>query len=112
VKKINILLICSAGMSTNILIRRITASGEKKGFKVDIAAVSAQQTDSFLENQKPDVKPDVILIAPQTKYLEQGYKNKYSSHSAVEVINIQDYGNMNGDAIFNRAEKLASESLG
>jgi PTS system cellobiose-specific IIB component len=94
-------------MSTNILIRRITASGEKKGFKVDIAAVSAQQTDSFLEKQKPDV----ILIAPQTKYLEQGYKNKYSSHSVVEVINIQDYGNMNGDAIFNRAEELVSESL-
>lgn len=54
VKK-TIMLACSAGMSTSLLVTKMEKAAEAKGIDVDIFAVSASDVDTNLENKSVDV---------------------------------------------------------
>ena len=99
--KKTIMLVCSAGMSTSLLVTKMQKAAEAKGMEADIFAVSASEADQHLES-----KPvDVLLLGPQVRYELKNVKAKYPN-KPVEVINMQDYGMMNGNKVLDTALKL------
>ncbi|MDN6852771.1 MAG: PTS sugar transporter subunit IIB, partial [Tetragenococcus koreensis] len=55
-----IMLVCSAGMSTSLLVTKMQKAAEEQGVDTDIFAVSSSEADTQLENK--DV--DVLLLGP------------------------------------------------
>ncbi|MDN6730134.1 MAG: PTS sugar transporter subunit IIB [Alkalibacterium sp.] len=86
----NILLVCSAGMSTSMLVKKMQEAAENKGLEANIWAVG----DS--ESQEESKKADIVLLGPQVKYLESKMKERVNNEKPVSVIDMRVYGTMNG----------------
>ncbi len=86
-----ILLCCAAGMSTSLLVNKMKAAAEAKGIEVEIWAEP-------IEKAKTEIpKADVILLGPQIKYAFKDLKAiADESGKPIDVINMVDYGMMNG----------------
>lgn len=95
----NILLVCAAGMSTSLLVNRMNEEADKKGLTVHIEAHPVSQAKTYGDDA------DVILLGPQVRFelkrVQEMYPNK-----PIEVINMQDYGMMNGAKVLEHALKL------
>lgn len=109
---INILLICSGGMSTSFLAKRMQESANKKGIETSILAVgdssnilASYDHDSF----NASTKADIILIGPQIRYLEENIKARVNNEIPVSVIDMRAYGTMNGELILSSALKILEE---
>lgn len=96
-----ITLICAGGLSTGMLMKKMKTTAEKKKIEVEIVAMSAQ---NFADYKKPT---DVLLLGPQINYLYDDMKRNYEPKGIkVGIINITDYGMMNGEKVLNDALKL------
>ena len=95
----NILLVCAAGMSTSLLVNRMNEAAAAKGIGINIEAHPVGSIDQFGD------AADVILLGPQVRYELKNVKAKYPN-KPVEVINMQDYGMMNGNKVLDTALKL------
>lgn len=95
----NILLVCAAGMSTSLLVNRMNEAAAAKGIGINIEAHPVGSIDQFGD------AADVILLGPQVRYELKNVKAKYPN-KPVEVINMQDYGMMNGNKVLDTAFKL------
>ncbi|MEY8446083.1 PTS sugar transporter subunit IIB [Enterococcus ratti] len=101
--KKTIMLVCSAGMSTSLLVTKMQKAAEEKGIETDIFAVSASDADNHLETK--DV--DVLLLGPQVRFMKAQFEQKLASKGIpLDIINMQDYGMMNGEKVLEQAEKL------
>lgn len=101
VKKI--LLLCSAGMSTSLVVRKMREVAEKKGLEVEIEAMGLEEFHNKLEEY------DVFLLGPQVRYKKDeldGIAREVGKR--VEVINSMDYAMMKGEEILNFAYSLMS----
>lgn len=98
-------LICSAGMSTSLLVDKMRASAEEMELLVDIEAIAETQLHHELD------KPlDVILIGPQIRYLERKIKQLVEHRDIkVDIIEGIAYGMMRGDKVLNQAIQLMNE---
>ncbi|ANZ95422.1 MULTISPECIES: PTS sugar transporter subunit IIB [Brochothrix] len=98
-----IMLVCSAGMSTSLLVTKMEAAAKEKGLESEIFAVSASEVDQILGSKTIDV----LLLGPQVRYLQGQMEGKLAGKDIpVEVINMADYGMMNGANVLNRAVEL------
>lgn len=98
-----ILLACAAGMSTSLLVTKMQQAAESKGIEAKIYAVSVAEVDAELEKEKIDV----VLLGPQVRYEEKNIKAKLDPHNIpLTVINMQDYGMMNGAKVLDTALEL------
>lgn len=95
----NILLVCAAGMSTSLLVNRMNEAAQKKNIKLHIEAHPVGSIEQYGD------QADVILLGPQVRYELNKVKTKYAQ-KPVEVINMQDYGMMNGEKVLDHAIKL------
>ena len=93
------LLVCAAGMSTSLLVNRMKEAAETKEIEFQIEAHPVGQIEKYGE------AADVILLGPQVRYELKNVKAKYPN-KPVEVINMQDYGMMNGNKVLDTALKL------
>lgn len=96
-----IMLVCSAGMSTSLLVSKTQKAAEADGVEATIFATAASDADNALETKHPDV----LMLGPQVRYL-LGQFQKKATNIPVEVINMQDYGMMNGEKVLKRALEL------
>lgn len=98
-----IVLCCSDGMSTSILVKKMQAAAAKRGLEdVDVSAMPV----STLETNAQDA--DVILLGPQVRYMLKDVKKEFET-KPVEVIAPQDYGMARGDKVLDFAFKLAGK---
>ncbi|MGX6592077.1 PTS system, cellobiose-specific IIB component [Cetobacterium ceti] len=96
-----ILLLCSAGMSTSIVVKKMLESAEKRGIEVEIKAVGLEM---FQENLD---KYDTFLLGPQVRFRKDELNAiAQEKGKKVEVINTMDYGMMKGDKILDFALSL------
>ncbi|WP_160677206.1 PTS sugar transporter subunit IIB [Clostridium sp. C8-1-8] len=96
-----ITLVCAAGMSTSILMGKMQESAKKKGIEAKIIAMSESK---FEEYEEPT---EVLLLGPQISYLEDEIREKYEPKGIkVAVIDMMDYGTLNGENVLNDALKL------
>ncbi|GAA0735957.1 PTS sugar transporter subunit IIB [Clostridium oceanicum] len=98
----NILLVCSAGMSTSLLVSKMRkeATAQEKDYKIWALSID----DAYEEYDDADV----ILLGPQVTFLLDEVKNE--SKKPVEVIERTNYGLCNGKAVLVQAETLFKES--
>ncbi|WP_028274564.1 PTS sugar transporter subunit IIB [Atopococcus tabaci] len=95
-----IMLVCAAGMSTSLLVSKMQKAAAEKGLDADIFAVSANEADSNLENKNVDI----LLLGPQVRFMKSQFEKKVADKGiVVDVINMQDYGMMNGEKVLDTA---------
>jgi PTS system cellobiose-specific IIB component len=89
---INIVLLCAAGMSTSLMVTKMQKAVAELGLDYVITA--------YPLNDAPKVIPaaDIILLAPQVRYIHQDMLKKYPDKK-FEQIEIVQYGTMNGKAV-------------
>lgn len=92
----NILLVCAAGMSTSLLVTRMEDAAKGKGLSVHIEAHPVGDIEKYGD------QADIILLGPQVRYQLKSVQKRYANKS-VEVINMQDYGMMNGAKVLEHA---------
>lgn len=96
-----ITLVCAAGMSTSILMARMQESAKKQGIEAKIIAMSESK---FEEYEEPT---EVLLLGPQIEYLADDIKEQYEPKGIkVAVINMMDYGTLNGEKVLKDALEL------
>lgn len=95
-----IMLACNAGMSTSLLVSKMQKAAADAGEDVKIFATSADQVDQKMSEEHPDV----LMIGPQVRYLFKGLEAKLDI--PVAVIDMKDYGMMNGKNVLTTALKL------
>lgn len=94
------MLVCSAGMSTSLLVTKMQKAAEEKGIETDIFAVSASEADTHLAEK--DV--NVLLLGPQVRFMKDQFDKKVADKGIpVDVINMADYGTMNGEKVLDTA---------
>ncbi len=100
----NIVLVCSAGMSTSLLVTKMAKSAEEQGIEANIKAVA----EADLKNHIDGI--NVILLGPQVRYILKKVKDIVDPLGIpVDIINSMDYGMMNGDKVLAHAIKLIEE---
>ena len=99
----NILLVCAAGMSTSLLVNKMNEAAKAKGMELEINAYPIGSLDKYAS------AADVILLGPQVRYELNNVKGKYPD-KPVSVIDMRDYGMMNGEKVLNFAIRLVEES--
>lgn len=90
-----IMLACSSGMSTSMLVQRMQKSAEEKGLDFKIFATSLGDIDTQMTSQSIDL----LLLGPQVKYMENSLKEKYEPETPVTTVDMRDYGTMNGEKV-------------
>lgn len=101
--KKTIMLVCAAGMSTSLMVEKMKKAAEAKNIKADIFAVSADEADTYLS----DKKVDVLLLGPQVRFMKSQFEEKVAPLGiALDVIQMTDYGMMNGQKVLEQALKL------
>ncbi|MGJ6167515.1 PTS sugar transporter subunit IIB [Listeria monocytogenes] len=94
----NIMLVCSAGMSTSLLVKKMTEAIEKQQVDAAVIAVAEADFDKYKGNA------DVVLLAPQVRFLEKNLKRVLDPLGIpVAIINGIDYGTMDGEKVLNDA---------
>lgn len=94
-----ILLVCSAGMSTSLLVTKMQKSAEEQGLDLEISATGS---GTYKDEA---VNADVILLGPQVRFMLNEVKSAVSG-KPVDVINMMAYGKMDGAAVIEQAMKL------
>lgn len=101
-----IYLFCNAGMSTSLLASRMQSVADKHGLPVEVKAFSDSKMDGIVK----DLNPDVILLGPQVKYKYEETVEKYGHIGIpIEVINLEDYGNVDGERVLKRSLMLMKQ---
>ena len=92
----NILLICSAGMSTSMVVKKMQEAAAQKGIEATIWAVGDAETATNIG------KADVIMLGPQVRFMKDRIEG-LAEGKPVLVIDMADYGRMNGEKILEDA---------
>lgn len=94
---VNILLLCSAGMSTSLLVTKMEKAASEMELDAKIWALGASEGKTHLG------EADVILLGPQVRFM----KNEISKLASVpvEVIDMMAYGTLNGKKVLEDALK-------
>lgn len=101
---LNIMLVCSAGMSTSLLVNKMNKVAKEKRLDVNVVAVAEVDVKSNMD------KVDVILLGPQVRYLLPNMKEIMKPKGVpVEVVNTVDYGTMNGEKVLEYVLSLVKE---
>ena len=96
------LLVCATGMSTSLLVNRMKETAETKEIELQIEAHPVGQIEKYGE------AADDILLGPQVRYELKNVKKMFLD-KPVEIINMQDYGTMNGAKVLDTALKLGGK---
>lgn len=91
-----IILACSAGMSTSMLVTRLRKSAEDRGLDYNIYAVPTSELSGELEKQTISA----IFLGPQVAFQKDSIEKLVSGRDIpVKVIDMMDYGTMNSEKI-------------
>ncbi|HCR43390.1 MAG TPA: PTS sugar transporter subunit IIB [Ruminococcaceae bacterium] len=96
-----ILLFCSAGMSTSLMVTKMRKAAEKKNIDVTIDAFPEAEMAKHLDGT------DVVLLGPQIRYAyKRAQKLCEPKNIPVALINSVDYGMMDGEKVLDFAMSL------
>ena len=93
-----IVLLCAAGMSTSALVRKMKDAAKVEDYECDISAHSVSEAKNYQS-------ADMILLGPQVRYRLKEVQGELPNNK-VEVIDMKDYGMMNGKAVLDHVRKV------
>ncbi len=91
-----IYLFCSAGMSTSLLVTKMQKAAGDKGLDVHIEAFPESKAATLGK------EADIVLLGPQIKFREKSIAQALPD-KIVRVIDMRDYGLVNGEKVLNDA---------
>ena len=105
-KKIKVVLVCAAGMSSSLLEEKIRQAAAAAGKEMELRAVDSTRISLWdYENDRMDV----ILVAPQVRFKKKGIIQKAEPLGIiVQDIDTVAYGMVDGEKIF----KQVMDALG
>ncbi|ADI26680.1 MULTISPECIES: PTS sugar transporter subunit IIB [Geobacillus] len=99
-----ILLACSSGMSTSLLVTKMQEYAKSVGEEAEIWAVGQDQA------KKEMAKADVVLIGPQMSFLKGELQKEAQKYGIpVDVIDMVAYGMADGKKVYEQALKLMGD---
>ena len=90
----NIVLFCSAGMSTSVMVKKMQDAAKEQGYDCQIAAYSVSEATTY------GATADIVLLGPQIRFNLNKVRGLLPD-KIVEVIDMKAYGMMDGKAIIN-----------
>jgi PTS system cellobiose-specific IIB component len=100
----NILLVCATGASTAMVVQKMQAAAKRQELEVTIRAIAENDLNKNVD------QADVILLGPQIRYMLDKIKS-IANGKPVEVIDMRDYGTMNGEKVLKSALELIKGHL-
>lgn len=98
---VRVLIVCSWGMSTSLLVDSLLAAAEAVGYSLSVEALSAGEYAARVD------ECDVVLIAPQIRHLRKSIeKLAFSAGKPVAMIEPFHYATMNGQAVLEQVQLL------
>ncbi len=98
---IRVLIVCSWGMSTSLLVDSLLAAAIESRLELAVEALSAGEYAARVE------ECDVVLIAPQIRHLRKSIEKLANSASKpVALIEPYHYATMNGKAVLGQVFSL------
>ena len=104
--KTRIMLICAAGMSTSLLVTKMIKAAQELGDEVEIFALP------LTEGEKVMSTVDCVLLGPQVRYAKSDVEKiikETGKNIPFEIIDMRDYGMMNGKAVYDLAKRLMNK---
>ena len=98
----NVLLLCSQGMSTGMLCEKITQAAKEDGKELHIWAASEIKAREHVG------KADLILLGQQIRYLQKRI-SEMAPGKPVEVIDMMAYGMMDGKKVYSDIKKYMED---
>lgn len=98
----NVLLLCSTGLSTSLLVNKLRRTCEERGLNLNIWATSS----GFYRDDA--LKADVILLGPQVKFMMREVK-KIVNDKPIDVISSSAYRTINSQAIIEQILNLIEQ---
>ena len=96
-----ILLCCSAGMSTSMLVRKMEQAAQARGIECEIEAMAVNAFNDAIQEY------DVCLLGQQVRFQLEERKKVADEHGKnIAAISPQDYGMMKGDEVLTQALSL------
>lgn len=96
-----IILICAAGMSTSMLVKKMAEAAKEMEYDVAISAHPAANVKEVAGDA------DLVLLGPQVKF--QLAKITAEVACPVEAIDMAAYGMMDGKKVIMRAKEIIGE---
>ena len=82
-----ILLLCSAGMSTSMIVKKMQDKAKADNIDAEIEAASVSRFEELVDSY------DIFLLGPQVKYLKDELAKKANAKGKpLDVIDFKDYG--------------------
>ena len=100
------MLVCAAGMSTSLLVTKMKQAADAAGEEANIFALPVSEGVNHLD------EVDCILLGPQVRFQKKTVEDALAAkgmNKPVDVIDMKDYGMMNGEAVYAFAKKLLGE---
>ncbi len=97
-KKIKVVLVCAAGMSSSLLEKKIRQAAEAAGRGMELKAVDSS-TMGLWDYERETM--DIILVAPQVRFTKRNIAKKAEPYGiVVQDIDTIAYGMVDGEKIF------------
>lgn len=102
-----ILLICTAGITTGLLVKNVQQAADEKNLDVHVYSVPAIVAEQIIQNQHVDA----LMIGPQSKY-EVARLQDFLNYKAVpfKLISKEDYETLDGEAVLKDSLRLLAEN--
>ncbi|MBY7144486.1 PTS sugar transporter subunit IIB [Virgibacillus sp. NKC19-3] len=90
-----VLVACSAGMSTSMLVQKIENEAVEKQIDLSIQAVSMNEGKTLARKNNYDL----LLLGPQVAFMKESMVEVAAGRFPVRVIKQKDYGMMRADNV-------------
>jgi len=94
-----VLLVCNLGMSTSMLVQKMAKAAEERGMDLTIDAKPVSVAEREMDEW------DVVMLGPQVRH-QKGKLEAATDHTPIVVIDMRDYGLMNGEKVLDAAIKV------
>ena len=98
-----VLLVCNAGMSTSILVQKMEMAAKEQNIDLTITALGFTQAEKVLKEW------DIVMLGPQVRHQLNYLIKKAEGQTPIQVIEMRDYGMMNGEKVLDAALKVIGE---
>ncbi|WP_110876826.1 PTS sugar transporter subunit IIB [Franconibacter helveticus] len=100
-----IVLCCSAGMSTSLVVTKMEKAAAERGLEYHIYAIPEQNLRDELQSHAAEIQ--AVLLGPQVRFkLAENKKLTDEHHIPIDVIDTMAYGTLNGAKVLDQALSL------
>ncbi|PWC13902.1 PTS sugar transporter subunit IIB [Brenneria corticis] len=100
-----IVLACSAGMSTSLVVTKMEREATARGLDFKIYAIAEQELRDELQEHGNEII--AVLLGPQVRFkLSENKKLTDGYHIPIAVIDSVAYGTLNGGKVLDQALSL------